>query len=437
MILMTISSSSLSWLAWELFFSVMAALGGIIVFWGLWIEKKADKKWYPNVDDFRSFKREAERGWKILMIGIIVEIVVGVWFAVRDGWEIRQINANAVKSEPLNQRIFAFSAYAKLIVRPLEPVNDFETLPKNPWALNWSFKRTDVSNGAQTVMYLGQSRRMATGDIGRTQIASESIFKSAAIGMDGQFLRFDIHFGFDSDDFSNDSLTPNEFDAIDLLVPIHCEIISGEVEMSIDNGLVRKTFQIPKQTTIQQAATSVATNGTFVPIDFDPEIRAEFGKNESKLEELRHKNLEFQTRGLELEMKAHEGKANDRTITDEQRDVFIKLLSEYPKTPVKVFVSAGDDEAARYAQKIRQLLDAAGYGGNGGGIITNSNDITEGTNHVRWQPSSNMLAFVIYAEPTKQVFILAVIPFNDIKPLISSGFTNDAAIYAIGKLACV
>src|SRR6266702_2279344 len=76
MTLMTLSSSSLSWLWWEVVFSLLAGAGGIVVFWGLWVEKKAVKDWYGNVADLRSSKLKAQRGWTMLMFGIGLEIVL-------------------------------------------------------------------------------------------------------------------------------------------------------------------------------------------------------------------------------------------------------------------------------------------------------------------------------------------------------------------------
>ena len=92
--------------------SVIAMVGGFMVFWGLWIEKQADKSAFLNVDDFRSSQLKAKRGWNILMWGIAVETAVAGAFAARDGWEIRQIKTNEAKNSPLNQIISDVSAFA-------------------------------------------------------------------------------------------------------------------------------------------------------------------------------------------------------------------------------------------------------------------------------------------------------------------------------------
>jgi hypothetical protein len=120
------------------------------------------------------------------------------------------------------------------------------------------------------------------------QILDDEAYRSAA---GDNLVRLDIHFGgrhenfFENKagntwEFFNDSLTPEDLDAINLVLPFRCEIIGGEV--SIDNGLTNRVFQIPKQLTLICAATSVATNGTFVPVNFDPKFREEVERSHPK-----------------------------------------------------------------------------------------------------------------------------------------------------------
>jgi hypothetical protein len=55
-------------------------------------------------------------------------------------------------------------------------------------------------------------------------------------------------------------------------------------------------------------------------------------------------------------------------------------LSGYPRTPIKVFVNAGDAETIAYAKNIRLLLDDAGYSGTNSNVITNDLWFYSGTN---------------------------------------------------------
>ena len=180
--------------------------------------------------------------------------------------------------------------------------------------------------------------------------------------------------------------------------------------------------------------TSVATNGTFVPINFSPAMLRDAEAWQKHDEEIRRLKSEFLARGVELEVKAHEEKTNDRTITDDQRELFIKLLSEYPKTPIRVFVWGGDGETEKYARKISQLLEAAKYG-NGGEIITMRNTNSDFGNPF----PPNAIIFLAYGNATnyEDSFTPVGVPFNDIRPVISSGFTNDANMFHKGILKCV
>jgi hypothetical protein len=51
----------------------------------------------------------------------------------------------------------------------------------------------------------------------------------------------------------------------------------------------------------------------------------------------------------------------DRTITEGQSNLFMLLVKDYPKIPVRVFVGLEDPETYRYAHKIRLLLNSAGF----------------------------------------------------------------------------
>jgi hypothetical protein len=63
---------------WSVVFTILAALGGEIVLWGLWIEKEADEaekgEHLSNfLDVARGIKLKSEIGWWILMAGIVIE----------------------------------------------------------------------------------------------------------------------------------------------------------------------------------------------------------------------------------------------------------------------------------------------------------------------------------------------------------------------------
>ena len=81
-------------------------------------------------------------------------------------------------------------------------------------------------------------------------------------------------------------------------------------------------------------------------------------------EESRSTNLVLHAKLFELQ-----AKLNPRVITTDQREKFLNIVTNFPKSPVRVFVSSGSDEADTYASQIRNLLNEAGYGRQGETIV--------------------------------------------------------------------
>src|ERR1022692_3679439 len=68
------------WSSWSVLIPLLAIIGGLIVFLGLWIEKEAEnegKKEHLNsfVDTFRCIKLKSKIGWWVLMVGIGIEVL--------------------------------------------------------------------------------------------------------------------------------------------------------------------------------------------------------------------------------------------------------------------------------------------------------------------------------------------------------------------------
>ena len=83
--------------------------------------------------------------------------------------------------------------------------------------------------------------------------------------------------------------------------------------------------------------------------------------------------LEKEAASLRLELEQVRIKQMPRTITPEQESVFINLLRQSsPKGPITVICLSDDQEANRFAKRIREVLDRAGYG----------NSITRGVKNI-------------------------------------------------------
>lgn len=74
-------------------------------------------------------------------------------------------------------------------------------------------------------------------------------------------------------------------------------------------------------------------------------------------EEIRSTNLV-----LQIKLQQLEARMQDRTITDENRGKFIKLLQYTPKGSVAVFFNgASGGDAQNYAEQIREMIGSAGF----------------------------------------------------------------------------
>src|ERR1700690_4195553 len=84
------------WFWADVFLSIS---GGLLVAWGLWLEKRAEKHipptdFHPDIfgDVVKLQKIKEQRGWRILMTGIIVEVVAALGISVISGLEIADLS---------------------------------------------------------------------------------------------------------------------------------------------------------------------------------------------------------------------------------------------------------------------------------------------------------------------------------------------------------
>jgi hypothetical protein len=91
--------------------------GGIVVAWGLAVEKQAEKLMPPDnfkpdvfYDIVKVIKKKEERGWKILMTGIVMEVVAALLVSIISGLEVAGLNQKAedatVHERQLEAQIF-------------------------------------------------------------------------------------------------------------------------------------------------------------------------------------------------------------------------------------------------------------------------------------------------------------------------------------------
>lgn len=87
---------------------LLSVSGGVVVWWGLMIEKRAEKLAIPSdfkPDLFRDVtekqKIELERGWRILMAGIAIEVIAAFGISIMSGLEIANLNDKSAQSNQL------------------------------------------------------------------------------------------------------------------------------------------------------------------------------------------------------------------------------------------------------------------------------------------------------------------------------------------------
>lgn len=279
---------------------LLAAIGGVFVVIGLLMEHFGDRNWYEYkcLPEKRSKSLKWFGEWFVIFgVGIEVLVAAVTAYGERQKFiafkqQMDEAKTNIAQIDWRKQPIYAFEATATLIVRPLAgDAAGFENLPKAPW-----FPPVSVEPGNppynpqrdpnQTWLYFGRAVDMAKGPFVGTQamVQSDKVERSLfrVINENEPMVRFDIHFHANARDTFDSLIAPNNFDAIQLLVPIRCEIEWGELKMSFDNDLTNRTFQIPKQMTLVHMASSVETNGVFVPMDFDPKFREQVEKDHPK-----------------------------------------------------------------------------------------------------------------------------------------------------------
>ena len=138
---------------------VLSVVGGVLVFWGLKLEKDAEPKENLDafVDDIKCRKLRARLGWRLLMWGVAIEVVAALGISVISGLENAEANLASEKLKQSNLEL-----QIKLQPRTITEVQitNFifltERIPKIP-------VRVDVGNGVfseETCNYAYQIRQL-------------------------------------------------------------------------------------------------------------------------------------------------------------------------------------------------------------------------------------------------------------------------------------
>lgn len=224
---------------------MVAGIGGILVFAGLWMEGPPKEGTFSDACAFK----HAKRGWNLLMLGIFVEIVVAMGFAANDGWQARQMQKQIAANDPRNLPLAAVIAYVAIAYN----TNTAET---NVWEPVLSMMiRSNVVPGLSLMSSTGES----------LELSSSTAEASTLGGVNGLIYirRFDWDVRTREWDTELQELTgrmrkhTNEFrgsfaDSVvgfsigNLPFRHKTEITGGKVELFF-NGTVLKKFLMPPQ----------------------------------------------------------------------------------------------------------------------------------------------------------------------------------------------
>ncbi len=84
---MLLMTESPSWLWFASAISLVAALGGLVVLRGLWLEGLSRPETFENVEAQRTHHKREAKGIKWVFAGVAIEVIVAFGMTFKEGWE--------------------------------------------------------------------------------------------------------------------------------------------------------------------------------------------------------------------------------------------------------------------------------------------------------------------------------------------------------------
>lgn len=169
-----LSSSSVSSLKELGIIVFCAAIGGIVVLIGLVKEYKWEKDWYSDINDLRKSKLRRKGGEIWVIVGVALEVIIGIGFASHEWDEAKQTAINIKKNNPLKKPLAFLSASVTL-----------RLLSTNIQDSNWVFG---------TPMYSIDSMRLTFAKRPGAGIKADLICQKADRGANGHILMLSANF---------------------------------------------------------------------------------------------------------------------------------------------------------------------------------------------------------------------------------------------------
>lgn len=122
----------------------LAAIGGALVFIGLLLESGIDVEKFKNARDLRWQHAKAKWGWRILMVGIAAEVIIGFALAWKDEQESKNVATQIAKIDPENLPVLNINAFVKLRVKG-NVFPDLTQWDSIPLSTNWGSKQATLT----------------------------------------------------------------------------------------------------------------------------------------------------------------------------------------------------------------------------------------------------------------------------------------------------
>ena len=222
---------------------MVAMFGGLIVLIGLWMEYKSEKngqtadELFKDVNDFRLQKSLAKCGERIVMVGILWEIITAGIFAWRGDWEIRQAKINEAKilnKTPGKMPVFTATAFVTFEVEP-------NGITSNKWS---------SGNSALLIFFkANENERIAMVSTSNPRWWGPPAAPPKEISMEFSPERGDgFIYIFTHDESADDVLDDlTNFSFQPAFLHDNTKILGGSLTLVL-NGSVAKKFAIPPQT---------------------------------------------------------------------------------------------------------------------------------------------------------------------------------------------
>lgn len=104
-------SFSLFWIA------LIASFGAFVVLAGVAMEVFWERHWYKSVSDFRRAESIRIWGGRLVVAGLVWEVIFGAGLAIKEDVDARKIAAEIAKNDPSSQPIRAITAQVFLEIR--------------------------------------------------------------------------------------------------------------------------------------------------------------------------------------------------------------------------------------------------------------------------------------------------------------------------------